>query len=234
MRSCFWLSLLVLAGCAADTTEDADATEDELRLGAVTHDTPQIGELKRWQTGSVGVCTGTLVGPRTVLAAAHCFGYGTAAVGSGRFGDFNITALDGKTTTNRVIDGYVSYGKEPGSSDVALYHLVAPVTDFAPIPLRKDRPWLGETVKIYGYGIYDCTRTGTEGRLDGNKRSYSFTWGFESHATCGGDSGGPTMYAGGVFQVTSSKTSYYLFETTNAGQVGPLYDTLQKQIRAWP
>ena len=64
---------LALAACGeaplADPTGDVDTLDSEIVNGEVDHDHATVGKIRM---SGQEICTGTLVGARTVLCAAHC------------------------------------------------------------------------------------------------------------------------------------------------------------------
>jgi len=227
----------LIAACQPAVIIDEDAPEegDELRRGDVTTSMPQVGELRLPITdepGRTATCTGTMVASQVVLTAAHCVDY--------RDEDFDYdsgafmihSSVSSETFTHHIV-GYRSFGTGIGDADLALLHLREPITGLTPLPLRADEPADGEPATIYGYGTNDCSPSRASGDLDGNKRRYDFTWGNDPHAICAGDSGGPTLTAGEVAQVTSYKLNFLFTDSTGFGHVWNHYEDLEKQLEAW-
>jgi len=213
------LSLLLIAGCAADASEDeaSGQSEDAILGGRVEANYPAVGML-RWATA---FGTGTLISPNVVLTAAHVaagkptkFLYGTPAAGKAP----QEASLKSVPVAEILIHPcYASPKADPACKgeviDVALVRLAQPITDVAPVPV-VDRPleYLWGTISPYEGD--SCTAVGFGAHLDGNKvsmgtrRSAKSTidsvdatelvavWG--TGLATGGDSGGPLLCAGRI------------------------------------
>ena len=143
------------------------------------------------------LCTGALIGPRTVLTAGHC-NFSNVSV---RFGsDAQAPTRKIAVTTTLV---HPSYTMEGAPYDFALLELDTPVTDVAPLALRTTplaQSDVGSTViRHVGFGVSDeATKSGA-----GHKRTVSYPItrvtdvlvysGAPGKQTCDNDSGAPGL-----------------------------------------
>src|SRR5262249_41324084 len=164
---------------------------------------------------TVGLCTGTLVSPSTILTAAHCVVDGPVGIDA----DFFPTA------TTEISYSAVAYAIHPeyrggNDADLAVLWLEAPVGGISPLPLagRKPRPRTVGT--IVGYGLDEVGNLGVEEmgtvRLKRCPRrvptlglwpgelARDLCWSRRpwQQDTCQGDSGGPLLIGGAVAGVT--------------------------------
>ncbi len=212
------LALLVLrwtTGCAATSTSDVDlesgSRDNPIVNGQETADYPATGMLL--QQGQP-FCTGTVVGPRTVVTAAHCvenqdpsqisFGFGPSA------GQIEAELKVALAVT------HPEWDSQQLANDIAVITLGedAPVE---PIPLNKsmDDSWIGRKVTLVGYGVSDGpSQTGagikrevtvTIDQLEPTTLHYTTTNG---QTACNGDSGGPAYADEGGELVIAGITSY--------------------------
>lgn len=204
-----------------------ETSEDDLVGGTRTYEQPAIGYLALDEFA----CTGTLVSPNVVLAAAHCVDYRT-----GRAHDsvFSVSADNGRTWTDLPITQFVSYGGDVGPDDVALFRLAEPVSPsfVTPLAIASTPAGAGTALSIYGFGC--SAKTEDRPSTDFVKRRYDFVRGAQiSRAACDGDSGGPVLDRGNSRVVGVVSGSEIPSQKDIYGNTAALYTKLQAQIAAW-
>lgn len=220
-KSLVWFPLCALVACtnsAADETPlEEDEVEDALKAssGAVLANGKhkEVGQLN-WHVGDAwGLCTGTLVGKRTVITSAHCV---SAADGPNavfrldRAGDgFAGAPEPGDTDINHPGSPVASYHRfsvtgRGGADDIAVIQLLAPlvIPGVTPATLATSYPTSGSK-DIYGYG--PCLAGSNQKSA---LRSNALPLLGQPNVACGGDSGGPHFVTGSsrIMLLTSGST----------------------------
>ena len=209
-------SLLALSACAATSTSGGNDTEGGRKgtpivNGQETSDYPEAGVLL--QQGQA-FCTGTLVGPRTVITAGHCVDgqdptQFTFGIGSSQ------SQLDAEIP---VVAGvaHPQFDMQQLVNDVAVITLGedAPI---APMAMNQamDDSWIGKQVTLVGFGVDDGPSQSNAGikrmvdvtidQLEPTTLHYTTQQG---QTACNGDSGGPAFADVNGQMVVAGITSY--------------------------
>ena len=194
-----FFALLATAGllaCASDGASDDPTSEDDLRKYTETFEHPEVGYFRNAEKKTV--CTATLIGPRTLLTAAHCVDFSStvAAASAPALGTFRV-----RTATKTAEYTFHRYRADANilqfSFDIAVVQLDSPVdpTLAKPASIAKAFPSQG-SLTVYGFGAYG---SGCKQGIDGTKRKSEMSRNLlvDGSNTCGGDSGGPYFSTGG-------------------------------------
>jgi hypothetical protein len=210
--------LLIASGTSSGATVTAPIVN-----GVPTADHPAVGALLDGGTAAVATteCSGTLVGCRTFLTAAHCVcpTTGAACQGAGApapgglvyFAHAGFVAIEGITV-------HPDYAFPV--ADLAVVRLVEPVTAIAPVALNDvGTPPFGTSGTVVGFGwrsaathdsgIVRAGSVTTAGCVTGIPDATSVCWDFTGGGanTCQGDSGGPLLVDLGTGPVLAGVTS---------------------------
>ncbi|MBS1149172.1 MAG: Alkaline serine protease [Myxococcaceae bacterium] len=205
MRTSLLIACCLFAGCGLPPEGSDPQAADEVQrersgiVGGVT-DTGDPAVVALTVQGQE-YCTGTLVGPKTILTAAHCVNvYGTQTPYYAAFG----TYASQPTQRVRIISqiAHPSYNPNSGvSHDFGVLQLASAVTNVTPIPMNEkpmNSSHVGMPIRHSGFGI-----TSGGGGGGGTKRQVSYNVrqvtsaliesGAAGKQTCSGDSGGPAF-----------------------------------------
>lgn len=198
--NCMLVCLGTLSSCGFEQREplfeaEVASREDEIVGGTLTSGDPAVVSIG---LEDMPFCSGTLVGPKTVVTAAHCiYAYGENAVYYAFFGP-NAYAPTRKV---RITAQYAHPKYNGESRDLGVLRLQTAVTNVVPIELNST-PFsdvnIGQPIRHVGYGITGAGRSDS-----GLKRQVSYSlaaytdWlllsGGNGKQTCQGDSGGPAF-----------------------------------------
>ena len=194
MRAAILLSLFA-AACAPGQVgggDEASSDDDALRESVVANlEHPEVVRLDIYQQpgqSGDGRCTGTLIGTRTLLTAAHCFEFKNQ-VSSIDLGILFVQPADGSparhTTFRRVAVG------TDDDFDLAVVQLESTgVAHFAtPADVDTEAPGWRDSLTVYGYGSWGAACGGH----DDQKRKWTVLAAspVEFSLSGPGDSGGP-------------------------------------------
>ena len=207
------LLVVALAGCEADGaaygTSFGGGKVNRIVGGAPEAGYPAVGALTQYGDA---FCTGTLVGPDTVVTAAHCVGGDQSGVAF-----FLGSNVHGAGTSIPVTSmaAHPNYDGQQLLNDIAVVKLSqrAAVT---PVALQTEPmgvEWRGRRAIFVGFGI-----THAGGMDHGAKRSVTipiqqvdateFRYAEDGVNTCNGDSGGPALLESGGVMRLIGVTSY--------------------------
>jgi Trypsin/FG-GAP-like repeat len=226
-------SATLLAGISCSTPKESDTTE-AARLGTATS---SLGGPSTFSTSllpvivNVGGCSGTIVGPRHVLTASHCFPRTADNWQGAQIASLTATYPNPANPAATVFVGNVVGILSYLSSD-AVITLLDRDTGIEPVRVL-DEPidtWVGRRVFSSGYGSVASGSNGawlTITSLLSDNRMYSLGTSTENYV-CGGDSGGPDF--------VSLQGRWYVAGIHKAGTCGPtgsLSTRLDRGVATW-
>lgn len=230
------LLTLSLLGVTACTTTDIDLSEGEQEIvnGYIDNTKPHVVKV-------ADRCTGTLVGPRTVVTAGHCVSSGERVSISGKYREFDpefrrwITIPFSRAGTATPHPGW---NGQVGSTDAAVVILDVGVFDFSTAKLAE---WAaaGTGITISGYGYtssggndYGFLRSGTNQIDTVDNPLFTHTGATGSDATiCFGDSGGPAFVGSSTCMIGITSATHWPY-CTSAGGLHQRVDLVAPWIRA--
>jgi hypothetical protein len=152
-------------------------------------------------------CSANVIGPQTLIIAAHCVGNGKSA---------SFTLLDGKVYTSTCTHS-PDYASD-ATADWALCKISNPVTGaaFEYVNTDSTKPKVGDTVRLMGYGCINSSGSGgNDGKLRSGEAKVTDVPNTRSNdivtkggaALCYGDSGGPAWLVDGAKRYQMSVNS---------------------------
>lgn len=194
---------VVAGGCEGPVPEPASISQPIIAGTPDTGD-PAIMEMLSFK-GQLGArCTATLVTPRILLLAAHCF------VETPGFQRFVYTGSDDRNVPDKDLTPIKTFVHDPqyttprAGHDFGIIVLDTPST-VRPLPINRAplAEAQGKTVRYVGYGLVTVGNPQSGGVKRQNTAPLAqvtnllLAVGRNAHPLCEGDSGGPLLYDGG-------------------------------------
>ncbi len=193
------LTALVLAGCGEAFVEPEGNAKPEVAVGhekivngTVDYGHPTVGKVR---DNGDEICTGTLVGAKTVVTAAHCIESLSASRYAFILGSnvYQANSVIRHSSYSGSADNY------EGRHDIALI-LLKTSPNITPTPVATSAPYVGQDVTLVGFGVtgenynnYGTKRITTNNISQvGTTKIYWMPSGGVG-TTCYGDSGGPAF-----------------------------------------
>lgn len=202
------LSLFVILSCRG--ADDPAFDEEPIFGGRIDRSHHAVGKIGRMLEGDdiAFHCSGTLIGPRTVLTAAHCLYQNGRRLTASELG-FDVADVPLAVQRSSVHPDY-DPSRAEAWEDAALLRLAQPAHT-APIPVSIDPPLEGVEATVIGYGV---TARGTGA---GTRRRATITldtvtgreilYRSDRAGACYGDSGGPLLQNDAIVGITSRGTA---------------------------
>jgi len=192
------LLTMTIVACSTESDQVTPALEEarsDIVGGQTTSSLPAVGALTRFGSS---FCTGTLIGPRKVVTAAHCLeGVSASAI---RFAIGPDARSPEASLGVASVTPHPQYDRFSLQNDIGFITLAgdAPVAPMKTLP-SMDSSFVGQTLVFVGYGVSNgVSQTG-----GGIKRfvnmtissvaATTFRYDDRNRNTCSGDSGGPAF-----------------------------------------
>lgn len=197
-----WMLAMIAAGPpgAADLRPETSPREPMTIIGGEFVEPGEFPEVVALLSANF-TCTGTVVGPRLILTAAHCFDGGQYVVHIGDEVDAEAEAIAAQTGS------HPDFVPIPLNQDIFDYGYLVTTTDLPPpyaVPLTSEDEWRevmqwGTDIEIVGFGVDPATgESGRKQKISLEINGFSdegleFYAGGDGRDSCRGDSGGPVF-----------------------------------------